>query len=169
MNPATQSLPLEDIILPAPPGIWPPAPGWWLLAVLLLALVVGGIMLIRMRARKKQLSQPYQQVSANLSALGEQYEELSPAFIEALNYQLKLWCRHRYPQAVSLYGKDWAVFLAHTADIFSKDELRLLGTGAYVPAGRFEGSARPLLESAGKWLKSSEQQWMKQRRKTAYA
>lgn len=34
---------LADIHLPQQPGFWPPAPGWWLLAVLLLALAAYSI------------------------------------------------------------------------------------------------------------------------------
>ena len=38
MNP--EELPLRDIHLPAPVGWWPPAPGWWLLAGLMLAVII---------------------------------------------------------------------------------------------------------------------------------
>ncbi|MFK8013976.1 MAG: DUF4381 domain-containing protein [Gammaproteobacteria bacterium] len=33
-------LPLRDIHLPAPVSWWPPAPGWWLLAGVLVALII---------------------------------------------------------------------------------------------------------------------------------
>ena len=38
MNP--EELALRDIHLPAPVGWWPPAPGWWLLAGLMLAVII---------------------------------------------------------------------------------------------------------------------------------
>jgi hypothetical protein len=31
---------LRDIHLPDPPGLWPPAPGWWLVALLMLGLLI---------------------------------------------------------------------------------------------------------------------------------
>lgn len=49
MNP--QSLPLHDIHLPAPVGWWPPAPGWWALAVLVPALLWLLVWLVRRRRR----------------------------------------------------------------------------------------------------------------------
>mgnify|MGYP001548978984 CR=1 FL=1 len=32
---------LKDIHEPAPPGLWPPAPGWWLLAAIVLGALVA--------------------------------------------------------------------------------------------------------------------------------
>jgi hypothetical protein len=39
------SLPLRDLHLPEPVGWWPPAPGWWVLLTLLVALVAYGLIL----------------------------------------------------------------------------------------------------------------------------
>lgn len=43
MNPSDPLSQLRDIHLPQPIGWWPPAFGWWLLAVLLLTALAGGL------------------------------------------------------------------------------------------------------------------------------
>ncbi|MGH8629975.1 MAG: DUF4381 family protein, partial [Burkholderiales bacterium] len=42
-------LPLRDIHLPAEPGLWPPAPGWGLLALLLM----GGCLCLFLCRRRR--------------------------------------------------------------------------------------------------------------------
>ncbi|HET9483332.1 MAG TPA: DUF4381 domain-containing protein, partial [Xanthomonadales bacterium] len=48
--PATEPQ-LRDIHLPAEPSWWPPAPGWWLLAILVIAALV---FLVRFAWRKRR-------------------------------------------------------------------------------------------------------------------
>ncbi len=58
MNPTTDytELPLRDIHLPGAVSWWPPAPGWWLLAALVLAgLVLYGIHYYRGRHKRAAL------------------------------------------------------------------------------------------------------------------
>lgn len=53
MNP--QDLPLADIRLPGEVPLWPPAPGWWILAALvLIGLVVAVIQFRRYKKRRVQ-------------------------------------------------------------------------------------------------------------------
>lgn len=49
------ALPLKDIHLPEPITWWPPAIGWWLLAILVPLLIAAGILLYRRLRRKTAL------------------------------------------------------------------------------------------------------------------
>ncbi|HAU18090.1 MAG TPA: DUF4381 domain-containing protein, partial [Marinobacter adhaerens] len=41
MNPQDPLSQLRDIHLPETGGLWPPAPGWWVLAILLIAVLAA--------------------------------------------------------------------------------------------------------------------------------
>ena len=56
MNPTVDDLPLRDIHLPGPIGWWPPAPGWWVVAALVLVvLALYGIHYYRARHKRAAL------------------------------------------------------------------------------------------------------------------
>ena len=49
---------LKDIHLPPPVSFWPPAPGWWILAVLLISsLFIGGVWFYRQYKKRKPKSE----------------------------------------------------------------------------------------------------------------
>ena len=99
MNPASQ-LSLNDILLPEAIGIWPLAPGWWLLIALAVITPIIIYVLVRWRQRVKQQRQPLRQALAAIEALAEQ--NMSPALCAALNEVLKTYCLKRQPAAVAL-------------------------------------------------------------------
>jgi hypothetical protein len=49
MNPANDQLPLRDVHLPDPVSWWPTAPGWWLLKVIVIMLVILAVWLGKKR------------------------------------------------------------------------------------------------------------------------
>lgn len=51
---APQGPELRDIHLPPDPSWFPPAPGWWILAALLIALLVWLFRIVRKRVRKRR-------------------------------------------------------------------------------------------------------------------
>ncbi|WP_461482342.1 DUF4381 domain-containing protein [Porticoccus sp.] len=51
MNPQDPLAQLRDIHLPEPVGWWPPAPGWWLLALLLIATLIFTVRWLIMHQR----------------------------------------------------------------------------------------------------------------------
>ncbi len=104
---------LRDIHLPQPGGFWPPAPGWWILLLIVLALTILAFVLVRrkhrrnrwLRAAKKELQRLEQSASADNQ------------WFAALNQLLKQSARVRYPQRVpeSLSGEPWIRFLLETS------------------------------------------------------
>ena len=57
MNPDAAELPLRDIHSAAPLEWWPPAPGWWVLALLTVLLAVWGVRYLRAQYRVWRLKQ----------------------------------------------------------------------------------------------------------------
>lgn len=113
MNPtAEQQLPLRDIHLPAEPGLWPPAPGWWLLATILLALLVWfSIRWYQRRQRQKQwrtMRQLWHNIQQDHQSHGDDSK-----LARDLSNLLRRFVRHQLknPQAAGLSGEQWVVFL----------------------------------------------------------
>jgi len=92
---------LRDLHLPAEPGAWPPAPGWWIAALLLLALAAlalwrGRPLWRRLRLRRRLLGA--------LEASGSAAE---------ISQVLRLAALERFPEAgaAGLHGARWIAFL----------------------------------------------------------
>jgi hypothetical protein len=101
---------LRDIHLPADPAWWPPAPGWWLLAILLLGLVIW---LFRMWRRRVRQQRWMTSVRAELQAIAKAFAEHQQctrlaADVSTLLRRASLLIA---PNAVALNGKAWLVFL----------------------------------------------------------
>ena len=106
---------LRPNILPEPVGLWPPAPGWWIVALLILAAIItGGLWLFRFwrknRYRKKALKEAEMLFNAYLQHQDER------RFAHDCNRLLKKVALHAYPKqdTASLSGKSWLEFLATT-------------------------------------------------------
>lgn len=123
---------LIDILLPAAPGFWPPAPGWWVLALLLTAvLILLGLLLrrrLRMRAELAWLR-------AALDALGERFPEPQQAAerTAALAVLLRRMVLRHHPDSAALSGEPWLEFLDgdDPARPFSRGDGRLLLDAPY--------------------------------------
>lgn len=109
---------LADIHLPAPVGLWPPAPGWWILALLLLALAVFA-------ARKYlRYNRLHRVCNHALAELDRCYAQLAAAtnaaednrklrYINEVNTVLRRVALVHFPQAASasLDGAAWVDFI----------------------------------------------------------
>jgi hypothetical protein len=139
MNPDLLSQ-LRDIHDAAPVPWWPPAPGWWLLAVLALLLLgwLARRALLRLRVRRRRLQM--------LAWIDHLDTHVDPArdphvYLATLNRIFKLVALRAFPdrQCASLSGQAWTDFLIekmHKSP--SAESLMVLASGPYDPAPVFD-------------------------------
>lgn len=142
-------LDLRDIHEPGLPSLWPPAPGWWLLALLLLALALWGGRLAWGWWRRRRLRNRVLRELASLPA-ADDCEQL----IAGVSALLKRVALRRYPreQVAELTGAAWLGFLDQTGGCgqFAKGAGRVLEQGPYAPAPECDAPALRAL--ARDWL-----------------
>ncbi len=158
MNPAqapTQALQLKDIHTPGLPEFWPPAPGWWMVALLSIALLIWASFALR---RFLQLRQQRQQVLALLSQLEEAFDPNQAAHhLGELSILLRRVALTRYPrqQVAALTGNEWLKFLDKTGGNgqFSNGPGKIFATGPYQT--NIEIDIKPLLPLLRSWIKQN--------------
>jgi hypothetical protein len=133
MNPtATPMLQLRDIHAAPPPGLWPPAPGWWVLALLLAILLVLGMLWLRGRYQARRFRR---QAMLELENITDKYKNNHDGLIAETGVWLRRVALQRYPQeeVASLTGSAWLEFLDATGGDgeFRNGAGRVLETGPY--------------------------------------
>lgn len=104
---------LQDIQTPPPAGLWPLAPGWWILAGLTVTLLVtvGAYLWLRYRRNAPK--------RAALARLADYPipDNANPGWYAGLNQLLKETALTRYPEdnPAGLSGDQWGQFLAATS------------------------------------------------------
>lgn len=153
MNPGTApALDLRAIHAPPPPELWPPAPGWWLVAVVLGAALV----FLGLRGyRHYRLRRQRRQVLAVLDGLATAYSEAdAQGFVTDVSMLLRRVALARFPrkQVASLLGTDWLGFLDETGGdgAFMAGPGQVLATGPY--AAQVEVDAEALTALARVWI-----------------
>ncbi|MGN6520534.1 MAG: DUF4381 domain-containing protein [Dokdonella sp.] len=109
MNPAAGPE-LRDIHLPASPAWWPPAPGWWLLALALLVVLVFALRACwRFERRRRWRAR----VRAELERIATAHAREADAqrLSIALSNLLRRASRLLAPHAAALHGEAWLDFL----------------------------------------------------------
>ena len=154
MNPvATATLDLRDIHAAAAPAFWPPAPGWWVLTVILIAILAMATLWCFRHYRLYRLKLQVMDEIETLSDCSTSDTEEFPARLSMLLRRIAL--RH-YPRerVASLTGSDWLRFLDETGGDgdFEHGIGRILEVGPYCPQTS-EQPREALLALARRWAK----------------
>jgi hypothetical protein len=149
---SVEQLDLRDIHVPQAPSDWPPAPGWWLLAVLMLT----ALMLLGQRAwRQLRRLRRRRRILAELDDL--RTEHCGPVLITGISTLLKRVALSRFPRldVAALTGAGWLAFLDDTGGrgAFQRGAGRVLADGPYAPSPRCDADA--LLALARDWLRKN--------------
>jgi hypothetical protein len=131
---------------------WPPAPGWWLLGLLLLA----GLAILawrlwrrwRVHSRRRRLIRRLDELRADLDPRARPQEYLS-----AINQVLKVVAIRAFPgeQCARMRGSTWTSFLAERLALASPAAIEALAEGPYRMAPACDSEALDRL--AREWIR----------------
>jgi hypothetical protein len=101
---------LHDIHLPPPVSFWPPAPGWWALAALLVLL--GAALAWELRRRRASVRRLALRELAELaSRFGEQPDRVALAVSLSTLLRRVALARRARAEVASLHGEAWIAYL----------------------------------------------------------
>ena len=144
---------LRDIHSAAAVPWWPPAPGWWVLALIVLALVtwMGRRVLVRYRLhrRRQQMLGWVDHLNVTLDPKVEPH-----AYLSMLNRIFKVVAVKAFPgqHCAALNGQEWVDFLIEKMKKKQSGEsLAVLALGPYDPAPEFD--ADQMSELTRHWIR----------------
>ncbi len=155
---------LEPLIAPPPISGWPPAPGWWFLAALMLSI----LLLLRLRpwqgwqrhqaAETEAIIDPQRQIALDeLAQLNKPYGgQPANQWLQQLNALLKRLCRTRYPDdhPHTLSGRAWLAFLDNRCPAAGLTRWMVLVEGVYRAECRLDDKAiQGLEQSVQIWIR----------------
>jgi hypothetical protein len=144
---------LQDIHSVGNPGWWPPAPGWWVLALLVLILLVlaGRFLLAKIRARRRRrlflVEAERLQIEFDPVQQGREY-------LAAMNRLFRVVAMKAFPDTgcASMQGDEWVTFIRSLLPANSNTEnLGALAHGPYEATPVFDQKA--LNEHARTWIR----------------
>jgi hypothetical protein len=144
---------LRDIHGAGEPGWWPPAPGWWLLA---LAFLLALALLLRMLLRQLAARRRRNAWLRELEALNwhQSPSEHPHEYLAGLNRLFRAVAVKAFPgtACARLQGEPWVDWIRELLpEMAESDGLGALSSGPYEPAPRFD--AEKLNELARTWVK----------------
>ncbi|OAI02897.1 DUF4381 domain-containing protein [Methylomonas methanica] len=148
-----EPLPLKDIHLPDSVAFWPPAPGWWLLAVLLPLL----IFLCRYFYKRIRRQTAAKTAAKLLSAIRRDSGADARQTLAALSALLRRVAISTAPRSdvASLRGEAWLSYLDQFLPDapFSQGPGRCLADGHYRQTPPADAELEALFELCERWLK----------------
>lgn len=161
--PGATELELRDIHLPDAISWWPPAPGWWIIAgVLVLTLLLG--YMARKYYRSKAI---HRHIVTEIETIKNNYQSNKNTYtlIQSLSVLLRRCCISFYPrhETAGLTGKDWLRYLDSTypekhasSDCpFQQGVGKILASAPYMAEhNTIDIDANALLELCEKWLQA---------------
>lgn len=132
---------------------WPPAPGWWVLALLALAILLwfGRQLIARYRVyqRRQQMLGWIDHLNAMIDPQKDPH-----AYLATLNRVFKVVALRAFPEqrCALMAGHEWTEFLHQHLPARQPDEaLSVLASGPYQPAPQFDADS--ISELARVWIK----------------
>lgn len=150
---------LEPVIAPEPVSFWPPQPGWYLVIVILLLIIIYGVnkyLQYQKKNRYRKLAlQQFEIIKNSSHPIPDQN------IILALNKLLKVTAINGFPrkEVACLSGKAWVNFLEQSCKKvkLSEDAKYVLASSEFVPPQRYkieEQEWSELLAISERWIKN---------------
>ena len=144
---------LKDVHTPDAIGWWPPAPGWWMVAILLIGIVTALCYFLGKRHRHLAYKREAQ---TELERIQSHFQQQADAHtvLRDLSELLKRTCITRFgrDEVAGLSGEEWLQFLDKTGNTqqFSRGVGRVLVQEKYSRHPEIDGSA--LIRLIQHWL-----------------
>lgn len=157
---------LADIHLPDPVSIWPLAPGWWLVIVLLIAglcwlgyqSVRKFILNRRLQTAQRELEKSIQAYRDTVNNKDSDHNKAGLDYLYAVNAVLNRVALYTDPkharEIAKLTGKQWLEYLDHSygGTEFTEGHGKVLAEGQYRPI--FSAEVESLYTLAHNWINS---------------